>query len=109
MALTVAATGTTSALSSTETTLDSAQTTAGIYVCALDLNPMASGDVIELLIYTKTLTGSTERLLDRVSFANSQGDPNFQTVPIVSPYSVRFALRQPTGTGRTIDFALISL
>lgn len=96
-------------LTTGEQTLGAVRTDGKTYVCALDLNTMAAGDVVELYIYVKTLTGSTARLLFKQVFANAQGDPNFQTVPIPAPYSVEFKLKQPTGTLRTIDYALMSL
>jgi hypothetical protein len=108
MALTQVANGTMT-LSTSETTVGSSQTTAGVYVLLLDLSNLSGGDVVELTIYTKTLTGSTERLLDRVSFANTQGTPNFQTVPIVSRWQITYKLRQPTGTGRSVDYAIVTL
>jgi len=108
MALTVVTTGTLT-LTSSEATVNASQTSSGTYVLSLDLTNMAAGDVVELTIYTKTLTGSTERLLDRVSWANAQGQPAFQTVPIVSPYQITFKLKQPTGTGRAIPYAILTL
>lgn len=108
MALTVVTTGTLT-MSGSEQTLGAAQTSAGVYVLALDLINLAAGDVAELYIYVKTLTGSTARLLDKITWTNAQGDPNFQTVPIVVPYEVTFKLKQPTGSARNVDWAIITL
>lgn len=108
MAVTVAASGSQTATAS-EVTISSAQTTAGVYVLQLDMTNMAAGDVVEIYIYTKILSGSTAHLLDKVTFANAQGDPNWQSVPVVVPYSIEYKLKQPTGTGRSIDYAIVSL
>ncbi len=95
-------------LTTSEQTLGSAQTTAGVYELALDLNTLASGDVVEVRVYTKTRSASTARLLMSVPFANAQGTPNFVTVPIGSPHSVEFKAIQPTGTARTIEYSIRS-
>jgi hypothetical protein len=109
MALTVTDSGTTAALTSSPTVL-ATKTTGKTWVLALDLNNMAAGDVITLEVLVKTLTGSTERLLWSASWAHSQsGSPNVQTPPVPAPYSAKFQIKQPTGTGRTVDWALMSI
>lgn len=97
-------------LSGTEQTLGAARTDGKTYVCQIDLNAMAAGDVVEFYVYVKVLTGSTARLVWKASWANAQsGSPVVQTPPVPAPYSVEFKMKQPTGTARSIDYALISI
>lgn len=109
MAIAVTNSGTTSALSASPATVGAARTDGKTYVLALDLTPMAAGDVIVLTCEVKTLTGSTARVLFTQTWANAQSDANYQSIPVPAPYSVEFRLAQPAGTGRTIDYALMSL
>lgn len=108
MSVTVATSGTLT-LSSSEQSIGGAQTTAGIYVAQVDLSNLAAGDIVELYVYTKILSGSTARYQDKVTFMNAQGLANFQTIPYPAPYSVEFKLKQPTGTGRSVNYAILSL
>ncbi len=99
-------------LTGSEQTVGSQQTTAGTYVLDLDLVNMAAGDVVELYIYkTVATTAGTERLMDRVTFTNAQGDPVVSTVPvpIVTGQTVTFKLKQPTGTGRAVPYTIMTL
>lgn len=99
-------------LTSSEQTVGSQQTTAGTYVLDLDLINAAAGDVIELYVYKTVATSAgTERLMDKVTFTNAQGDPVFSTVPvpIVTGQTVTFKLKQPTGTGRAVPYTIMTL
>jgi hypothetical protein len=108
MAITSVATGSISA-STTETTISASQTTSGTYVLMLDLNNMAAGDVIEITTYAKATTAGTERLLDRVSFVNAQGQPIFQSVPIINPFQLTFKIKQPVGLGKSVSYTILTL
>lgn len=97
-------------LTGSEQTLGAARTDGLTYVLQLDLNTMAAGDVVELYIYVKTNTSSgTARLIDKVYFADAQGNPAWQSVPYPAAYSLEFKAKQPTGTARTIEYALYSI
>lgn len=109
MAIAVSNVGTLT-LSGSEQTVGSARTDGKTYVLQLDLNTMAAGDVVEVYVYVKTNTsGGTARLLDKLYFTDAQGDPAWQSVPIAAPYSVEFKAKQPTGSARTIEYALFSI
>lgn len=109
MAISVSNVGTLT-LSGSEQTVGSARTDAKTYVLQLDLNTMAAGDVVEVYVYAKTNTASgTARLLDKLYFTDGQGDPVWQSVPFAAPYSLEFKAKQPTGTARTIEYALFSI
>lgn len=96
-------------LTASEQTVGSAVTSGDVVVLELDLVNMAAGDIVELHCYTKTTSGGTARALWSVGWANQQGHPHYQTPPIPAPYSVEFKLVQPTGTGRSVDYALFTL
>ena len=93
-----------------EQTLGTAKTDSRTYVLTLDLTNMAAGDVVELYVYVKVLTGSTARVLWKQYWANAQtGQPVYMSPPIPAAYSVEFKLKQPTGTGRNVDWAFFSI
>lgn len=99
-------------LTGSEQTVGAQQTTAGTYVLDIDLVNLAAGDVVELYIYKTVATSSgTQRLMDKITFANAQGDPVMSTVPvpIVTGQTVEFKMRQPTGTGRSVPYTIMTL
>lgn len=98
-------------LTASEQTVGAARTDGKTYVLQLDLNTMANGDVVELFCYVKTAgAGGTARIAFEQSFSDAQtGSPVYQSIPVCAPYSVEFKLKQPTGTGRTVDYALFSI
>lgn len=122
MALTVKASGTQAATVGTEHTLNaSAFTDSGIYVLSVNTRNMVNGDVVELRAYAKVLTGDANpSLVYQSTYAHQQGDgaaPGSSaggeidkvSVPIPSPYSVTFTLKQTAGTGRNFDWRVDTL
>jgi hypothetical protein len=92
-------------------TLDTVHTlatisTAGIFVCGVDLSNLANGDVVELTVKTKLRTGSTSAVAYKATFAHEQGQPNQYSVPVVSPFELIFTLEQSDGTGRSFDWTV---
>jgi hypothetical protein len=109
-----AANGSQTTSGTTEHTLNSAAfTTAATYVLNLDLNPLAAGttpDILRVRIYTKVLTGSTERTSYDVSYQGGLvTEPNVFSVPIPTLYSVKFTITMLQGSNRTIDWSVITL
>jgi hypothetical protein len=93
-----------------EQTIGAAVTSAKTVVLQLDLVNAAAGDVIEVYCYLKTAgTGGTARLYFKQTFANAQAQPVYQSIPVPSLYSVEFKIKQPTGTGRVVDYVLMTL
>lgn len=93
-----------------EQTVGSAITSGKTAILELALNTMAAGDVVELYCYTKVAgSGGTARVLWQIAWANAQGDPHYQSIPVPAPYSVEFKIKQPTGTGRTFDYCLYTI
>jgi len=93
-------------LTTAEQTLGAAQTTAGIYTLSLDLSTMAAGDVVEVYVYTKARSASTQRLSSIIPFADAQGRPTKVLRAFDSPHSIEFKIKQPTGTARTIEYSI---
>lgn len=122
MALTVQASGTQTATIGTEHTLNAAAfTTSGVYVLSVNTVNMALGDTLELRAYAKCLTGDTNpELIYMATYAQKTGDgaaPGSSaqgeiykiSVPIPSPYSITFTLKQTAGTGRAFPWRVDTL
>lgn len=113
MAVTVEASGTQTATVTTEHTL-STETGAKTFVLIVDTSAMVKGDVLELRIKTRVLTGGTDRLVYiSPPYAGVQtGDeagPIKISVPVPSAFSCVFTLKQTLGTGRAYPWAVWSL
>ena len=81
-------------------------TDASTYVFGIDLNNMANGDILEVLLSVKLLTGSTSRVAYKATFAHVQGKPVQYSVPILVPFELICQIRQVGGTGRSFDWAV---
>src|SRR4051794_25208090 len=108
MAITVVASGTQAATVNTEHTL-ATDTSGGVRVLAGDLGNLAYGDTVELRLYTKVLSGSTERQAYVATFSHVQGSPNVYSVPVPTNISCKATLKQTGGTGRSFDWALLGV
>jgi hypothetical protein len=122
MSVTVKASGTQLAVINTEHTLNAGSfDDNGVYVLSVNTRNMVNGDVLELRAYTKVLTGDANpSLVYESAYAHAQGDgaaPGSSaggeidkiSIPIPSPYSVTFTLKQTAGTGRNFDWRVDTL
>jgi hypothetical protein len=93
-----------------EVNAPAAVTTSGTYIVRFDFSTMAKGDIIEVRIYLKrALAGDAEVLYwGPHSVSNDQAEEILDSIPIISPASIRATLKQTAGTARTIPFALIA-
>lgn len=108
MALATIASGTQVAVIGTEH--DLATDTAGkTYVLKVDASAMVLGDVLELRIYDKVLSGGAEVLAHVVHFSNVQGQPSIISYPFPNDVHLRATLKQVAGTGRSFPWKLLSL
>jgi N-glycosylase/DNA lyase len=105
---TVIASGTQTATISTEHTL-ATDTTNRTYVLKVDVAALALGDTVELRLYSKTLSGGTERLAYYAVYQHAQTAPAVYSVPIPEDISCKATLLQTTGTGRAFPWALLAL
>jgi hypothetical protein len=92
-----------------EVVLGSAITSAGTYQLILDGSPLALGDEIEIRVYNKVLSGSTERLTDIWTIRNALIVPNLYSPIYPTLYDLKFSLKQTTGSSRSIDWNIVQL
>lgn len=112
MAVTAQGTGTQTAVIGTEhTLLDVA--VAGTFTLHVDLNTLASGDILELRAYQIVLTAGTRRVAywRRYNGVQSVDDQIAISVPISNELtdagSLRFTLKQTAGTGRAVPWKVL--
>lgn len=109
MAWTVSSSGTQAATVGTEITLFT-DTTNATYYFEVDASNMAIGDVVELRIYTMTLTGGTLRQ----AWVNTFG-PSPPICPIIvspsqpSNNSLQVTLKQISGAARSFPWKLLRI
>ncbi len=107
MTWTVSASGTQAATIGTEFALQT-DTTNGTYYYEVDLSAMAIGDVVELRIYTATLSGGTRHQAWKSTFG-----PGLPICPIApsppqpSDQSIQVTLKQIAGTARSFPWKLL--
>jgi len=98
--------GSQTAVITTEHTLATV-TDPGIYVLVVDAAALVAGDILELRIYGKADSGTTERLLHRATYGPiALAAPLLMSVPIVSPHHLKATLKQTAGTGRAFPWAI---
>lgn len=110
MTLAVSSSGSQTAVISTEHSL-AAPSTSGVYVLSVDLTNMAAGDVLEVRLKKKVLTGGTIHggYVVTISDAVSVDDAVLISVPVPGPFGVTATLKQIAGTGRAFDWDLCTL
>lgn len=100
--------GTQSATLDTEHSLTT-QTAAEVYVLAVNLTNMASGDITILRVKTKVLTGGSAALAFIETFSGAQTQKVAYSDPIPSAHSVECTLEQTDGTGRSYEWSLLKV
>lgn len=95
--------------SGTEDTLVSGSTTNATYVFKADLNNMVNGDIVEIRIYTKVLTGDTLRVAWKAAFANIPVTKVVISPPVPSDFSIKVTMTQQAGTGRSVTWSLLRI
>ena len=83
-----------------------AVTDDGVYQCFLDLNALVKGDVFEFKVYEKVGSGSTQRVVYSVRFANAQTEPVWVSPSLVLIHGWTMSLNRIAGTARTIDWSI---
>ena len=101
------ASGTQTATVGTEHTL-ATLTTAKTFQLYVDLANLASGDVVELRVYLKVLSGGTSREAQYAVYSGVQGQPIVWSIPVMSDIEVKFTLYQTAGTGRSFPWKVLS-
>jgi hypothetical protein len=80
-----------------------------VFVLVVDLANLASGDTVELRIYTIARAAGSERQAYMESFVGAQTSPMAYSVPVPANISCKATLKQTAGTGRSFSWALLSL
>jgi len=105
---TVAASGSQAATISTKHSLYSSATSA-VFVFMVDTSNMVNGDILELYIDQAYASGGARMQTYSVTYAHAQSDPGKVSVPVVSPYSIEFFLKQTAGTGRAFPWVIVGM
>lgn len=79
------------------------------YVLVVDAAALVAGETLELRLYTKVLSGGTERLAYTAIYQHVQGEPAKYSPPVPADISLRATLKQTGGTGRAFPWKLLSL
>jgi hypothetical protein len=79
---------------------------AGNYVLKVDASAMQAGDAITLRIYTRVLSGGTDRVEIRETFIGAQNNPIITSIPIDAPHRIQATLHQIAGTLRSFPWSL---
>ena len=107
MTWTLSDSGTTSALSiGVETTL-ATDTNNGTFVLEVDTSNMALGDLLEIRVYTITLSGGTLTQAWKGTYQHGQINNHKISPPVASDQSIRCTLNQTAGTGRTYAWKML--
>jgi hypothetical protein len=64
------------------------------YVLKVSTANLVNGEAVELRIYTKCLTGGTERLAYLATYVNAQSEPLKYSIPVPEDISIRCTLKQ---------------
>lgn len=107
MGLAVVASGTQTATIGTEHTL-ATNTSGKTVVLVVDTGNMANGDILELRLKTKVLSGGTSRLAYIATYSNIQATPQKYSVPVPANIEIVATLKQTAGTGRNYPWSLLS-
>jgi len=113
---TVESSGTQTATVGTEHTLATI-TTSRTLILRVKTNNLADGatpDIVELKVYAKVLTGDTTPpdatvLAYAATYVGKQAETVKCSIPITSPFSAAFTLKQTQGTGRAFAWSVESI
>ena len=109
MTWTLSDSGTTSALTiGTETTL-ATDTNNGTFVLEVDLSNLANGDLLEIRIYTITLSGGSLVLAWKATYQHTQINNHKISPPVASDQSIKCTLKQTAGTGRVFSWKMLRI
>lgn len=109
MTWSVSSSGSQTAVIGTEHTLTT-DVTNGTYYYEVDITNLATGDILELRIYTVTLVAGTLRLAWKSTFGPVQPVQDIcPSPPQPSDQSIRVTLKQVAGTGRVWPWKLLRI
>jgi hypothetical protein len=94
-----------STVGSSEETL-ATTTTSGWYQAVWNLQNMANGDIVELYVYAKVLTGDTAQLVFYGAYRDVQAEKVKVTGLISSPFQLIMKMKHSAGTTRNFPWSL---
>jgi hypothetical protein len=109
----IQASGTQAASIGVEQTLADLTSPFAIYQLIVNVNAMQAGDVTDLRIYTKVLSGdmigNCSALFQQISGApTGYGDQVYLSLPVVSDQEIKFTLQQIAGSPRSYPWKAVS-
>jgi hypothetical protein len=109
MSWTLSDSGTTTALTiGTETAL-ATDTNNGTFVLEVDTSNLALGDLLEIRVYTITLSGGTLTQAWKGTYQHGQINNHKISPPVASDQSIKCTLKQTAGTGRTFAWKMLRI
>lgn len=102
--------GTQTAVIGTEHNLATPSATYTVRMLCVDLAALAATEPVELRFYGPVLSGGANSLIrGPVTFTGTLSDPHVQSIQIVMPQGGTISLKQTSGTGRAIPWAVLTL
>jgi len=109
MALEEKASGSQTTSVGTEHQLGSDQTAAATYLLRIDANAFAAGEGYEIKAKTKVRSSDSHQLEYHGLFLGTlQGDSNHVSIPVASPHSLQFTLKQLNGSSRAVPWSILA-
>jgi hypothetical protein len=108
---TIQASGTQAASIGVEQTLADLTSPFAVYQMIVDVSNMQAGDVTNLRVYTRVLSGGglDSALYQQISGApTGYGDQVYLSLPVVSDQEIKFTLQQIAGTARSYPWKVVS-
>ena len=100
--------GTQAATLDTEHTL-ATETAAEVYILAVNLSNLVSGDVVVLRVKTKVVSAGAAALAFEQTFTGAQAEDVAYSEPVPSAHSAAFTLEQTDGTGRSFEWSILKV
>lgn len=108
MALSTVASGSQTAVLGTDHTLTT-QTTAASLVLLVNTVNLVNGEIVEVWVRTKVLTGDAVATVYYASYSHAQASPIKISPPVSTMFSIEAHLKQTGGTGRVFSWSLLQL
>lgn len=72
----------------------------------IDMSALAAGDVYEVKVYNKAVSGGTQRTCRVYTFAGAQGEPHVSILPGVLGFGWEVSGKKLAGTDRAWDWTI---
>jgi hypothetical protein len=109
MTWTLSSSGTTAALTITSETTLVTDSNNATFVLEVDTSNLVNGDLLEIRLYTITLSGGALVQAWKGTYQHAQLNNHKISPPIASDQSLKCTLNQQAGTGRTFAWKLLRI